>query len=41
MGPRAGLDRRNISSPPGFDPGRPARGSIAILTELTDPSVCQ
>jgi len=25
MGPRASLDGRKISSPPGFDPGRPAR----------------
>jgi len=23
-GPRAGLDRRKISSPPGFDPGPPS-----------------
>ena len=25
MGPRAGLDGRKTSSPPGFDPGSPAR----------------
>ena len=25
MGPKAGLDGRKISSPPGFDPDRPAR----------------
>ena len=25
VGPRAGLDGRKISSPPGFDPGPPAR----------------
>ena len=33
MGPRAGLDGRIISSPPGFDPG-PLALAIAIPTEL-------
>ena len=32
VGPRAGLDRRKISSLPG--PDRPARSSVAIPTEL-------
>ena len=36
-GPRAGLDGRKIASPPGFDPGPPARSSVAIPTELTGP----
>ena len=39
MGPRAGLDGRKISSPPGFDSGPPARSSIAILTELPGPQI--
>jgi len=34
VGPRAGLDGRKISSPPGFDPDHPAHISVAILTEL-------
>ena len=34
MGPRVGLDGRKISFPPGFDPDRPARSSVAIPTEL-------
>ena len=34
MGPRAGLDRRKISSPPGFDPGPSSPLSVAIPTEL-------
>ena len=34
MGPRAGLDRRKISSPPGFDPGPSRWYSVAIPTEL-------
>ena len=34
MGPRAGLDGRKISSPPGLDPGPSSPYSVAILTEL-------
>ena len=34
VGPRAGLDGRKISYPPGFDPGSPSPKSIAIPTEL-------
>ena len=34
MGPRACLEGRKISSPPGFDPGPSARSSIAIPTKL-------
>ena len=34
MGPRAGLDGRKISSPPGFDPGPSSPWSVAIPTEL-------
>ena len=30
MGPRAGLDGRKISSPPGFDPGPSSPLSVAI-----------
>ena len=37
MGPRAGLDRRKISSPPGFDPGPSSPQSFAIPTELPGP----
>ena len=37
MGPRAGLDGRKISSPPGFDPGPPSPYSVAIPTELPGP----
>jgi len=37
VGTRADLDGRKISSPPGFDPGRPARSSVAIPTKLPDP----
>jgi len=36
VGPRAGLDGRKISSPPGFDPG-PGRSSVTIPTELPGP----
>ena len=39
MGPRAGLDGQNMSSPPGFDPGPSNPQSVAILTELTDPHI--
>ena len=38
MGPRAGLDGRKISSPPGFDPGPSSLQSVAIPTELPGPS---
>ena len=34
MGPRAGLDGRKISSPPGFDPGPSSPLSVGIPTEL-------
>ena len=37
VGPRAGLDGRKISSPPGFDPGPSSPLSVAILTELPGP----
>ena len=37
MGPRAGLDGREISSPPGFDPGPSNPKSVAIPTELPGP----
>ena len=39
MGPRAGLDRRKISSPPGFDPGPSSQYSVAIPTELPGPNL--
>ena len=34
LGPRAGLDERKISSPPGSDPRPSSPQSVAILTEL-------
>jgi len=34
VGPRADLDRRKISSQPGFDPGPPSQESVALPTEL-------
>jgi len=37
MGPRAGLDGRKFSSPPGFDPGPSSPWSVAITTELPGP----
>ena len=37
MGPRAGLDGRKISSPPGFDRGPSIPYSVAIPTELPGP----
>jgi len=37
VGPRAGLDARKISSPPGFDPGPSSPKSVAIPTELPGP----
>ena len=37
MGPRAGLDGWNISSPLRFDPGPSNSWSVAILTELPGP----
>ena len=35
--PRAGLDRRKISSPPGFNPGLSSPQSVTIPTELPGP----
>ena len=37
MGPRAGVDGRKISSPPGLDPGPSNPKSVAIPTELPGP----
>ena len=37
VGPRAGLDGRKISSPPGFYPGPSSPQSVAIPTELPGP----
>jgi len=37
VSPRAGLDGRKISSPPGFDPGPSSPLSVAIPTELPGP----
>jgi len=34
VGPRAGMDGRKISSPPGFDSGPSSPKSVAIPTEL-------
>jgi len=34
VGPRAGLDGRKFSSPPGFDHGPSSPYSVAIPTEL-------
>ena len=39
MGPRAGLDGRKISSPPGFDPGPSSPLSVAMPTELPGPRI--
>ena len=39
MGPRAGLDGRNISSPPEFDPGPSSPELVAIPTELLGPLI--
>ena len=41
MGPRAGLDGRKISSPPGFDAGLSSPYSVAIPTELPDPHIME
>ena len=41
VGPRAGLDGRKISSPPGFDPGPSSPQSVAIPTELSGPHIIQ
>ena len=41
MGPRAGLDGRKISSPPGFDPGPSSPKLVAIPTELPGPAYCK
>jgi len=40
VGPRAGLDGRKISSPPGFDAGPSSPYSVAIPTELPGPRLC-
>ena len=37
VGPRAGLDGRKISSPPGFDPGQSSPQSVATPTDLPGP----
>jgi len=37
VSPRAGLDRRKISLPPGFDPGPSSPYPVAIPTELAGP----
>ena len=37
MGPKASLDGRKISSPPGFDPAPSSLSSVAIPTELPGP----
>jgi len=37
VGLRAGLDGRNISSPPGFDLGPSSSQSVAIPAELPGP----
>jgi len=39
VGPRAGVDGRKISSPPGFDPGPSSPWSVTIPTELPGPRV--
>ena len=39
MGPRAGLDGRKISSPPGFDPWASSTYSVVIPTELPGPQL--
>ena len=39
VGPRAGLEGRKISSPPGFDPGPSSPQSVAIPTELPGPQI--
>ena len=39
VGPRAGLDGRKFSSPPGFDPGPSSPQSVAIPTELPGPPI--
>jgi len=38
VGTRAGLDGRKISSPLGFDPASSSPQSVAIPTELPDPT---
>ena len=37
MGPRADLNGRKISSPPGSDPGQSSPYSVTIPTELPGP----
>ena len=39
MGPRADLDGRKNSSPPGFDAGPSSPKSVAIPTELPGPHI--
>ena len=39
VGPRAGLDGRKISSPPGFDPGPSSPYSVAKPNELPGPLI--
>jgi len=34
VGPRAGLNRRKTSSPPGIDPRPPSSYSVAIPTDI-------
>jgi len=40
VGPRAGLDGRNMSYPTGFDAGPCSPKSVAIPTELPSPRLC-
>jgi len=37
VGPRAGMDRRKISSPPAFDPGPSSPYTVAIPAGLPGP----
>ena len=39
MGPRAGLDERKISSPPGFDPGPNPHSSSTTLILTSTPTL--
>ena len=39
MGPRTGVDGRECSSPPGFDPRPSSPKSVAIPTELPGPRI--
>ena len=40
VGCRAGLEGRETSFPPGFDPGPPAGSSVAMPTELPGQPLC-